>query len=744
MRQAKEMAEEATKAKADFLANMSHEIRTPMNAVIGLAHLCLKTDLTPRQRDYVGKIHNAGMSLLGLINDILDFSKIEAGKLDIESSVFDIESVMNNISTLVAQKIHDKGIELIFDISSDIPPVLVGDPLRLGQVLTNLLTNAVKFTDKGEIRVVGEKLEEAGRKVKLRFSVMDSGIGMTKEQSDRLFRPFSQADSSTSRKYGGTGLGLAISKRLVEMMDGSIWSESVAGKGSTFSFTAWFGVSDTVRRKAAPRLNALKVLLVDDNASAREVLKSLLLNIDAEVEEAESGEEAVNAVKSADAGRSFDLVLMDWRMPGMNGIEAARQIRGDASLSSQPAIVIVTAFDQDEEIRLQMREADLDGCLAKPVSPSTLVNALVEIFAPEHKPRAAEEPTHPSYDLSGLRILLAEDNKINQQIAVELLEGVGAHVEVANDGREVLDKLMADEGELRFDVILMDVQMPEMDGYQATVRIRAMPHLATLPIIAMTAHAMAEERERCFAVGMNGHVTKPIDPELLFNTLLEYHRPGRAAVTSAPRRRGALQRAPRLLNISGFDTSSALKRVAGNVKLYRSLLRKFVNEQAGVGSAIRAALEHQDHASAARLAHTVKGVAGNLGATPLSRIAADLERAIATRDAAIADECLPRFLAELAHAVDAVGRYLATSTESARLTPADPGELLQLLTRLRQLLAANDGQSLDYFLEARDRIAGAVSGAELEALQAAIGEFDFDVALEHLAGIARRLNLSLE
>ena len=531
--EAKVAAEDASKAKAEFLANMSHEIRTPMNAVIGLAHLCLKTDLTLKQRDYVGKIHNAGTSLLSIINDILDFSKIEAGRLNIENVAFEVDSVMNNVSTMVAQKIQDKGLELLFDFSSDIPPALLGDPLRLGQVLINLLGNAVKFTERGEIRLVGELLERTGDKVKLRFSVEDTGIGMTKEQSNRLFQAFSQADTSTSRKYGGTGLGLAISKRLVELMGGSIWVVSEPGCGSTFSFTGWFGLSEATVRKVAPmQLGSLKLLVVDDNASARRVLEDQLKIIGAEIQQAASGTEAIAAVKRADAGRPFDVLLLDWRMPGLDGVETARRIRADKSLKSVPAIIIITAFGR-EEVRAEAELAGANGFLIKPVSQSTLIDALAEVFAPEHMTAVREAVEATAYDLNGLRILLAEDNAINQQIAVELLEGVGVSVDVANNGRMVIDKLLAATDSIPYDLVLMDLQMPEMDGYQATARIRAEPRLADLPIVAMTAHAMSEERDRCLAAGMRGHIAKPIDPEVLYRTLMQFHRPGQTSVAPA-------------------------------------------------------------------------------------------------------------------------------------------------------------------------------------------------------------------
>jgi two-component system sensor histidine kinase/response regulator len=743
--EAKVAAEDATKAKAEFLANMSHEIRTPMNAVIGLAHLCLKTDLTSKQRDYVGKIHNAGTSLLSIINDILDFSKIEAGKLDIENVAFEFDSVMNNISTMVAQKIQDKGLELLFDISSDIPPALLGDPLRLGQVFINLLGNAVKFTETGEIRLIGELLEQTGDKVKLQFSVKDTGIGMTKEQASRLFQAFSQADTSTSRKYGGTGLGLAISKRLVELMGGSIWVVSEPRGGSTFSFTGWFGLSEATARKVVPtRLGSLKALVVDDNAAAREVLEEQLRAIGAEIEQVASGTEAIDAVKRADAGRPFDVILLDWRMPGLDGVETARRIRGDKSLNSVPAIIIVTAFGR-EEVRSEAEHAGVNGFLIKPVNQSTLIDALVEIFAPEHMTAVREAAEATTYDLNGLRVLLAEDNAINQQIAVELLEGVGVAVDVANNGREAVDRLLATGGDIRYGLVLMDLQMPEMDGYQATARIRAEPRLADLPIVAMTAHAMAEERDRCLAAGMRGHITKPIDPELLYRTLMQFHRPGQVT-TMAGKPVDRFSHAAALPEIAGLDVADGLSRVAGNMKLYRSLLGQFVEQQADAVSAVRAGLECQDFGLAERVMHTLKGVSGNLGAKALSGLTAELEKSLRDHDTQSLEAGLPGLADELARVIEAIRDSLAAGgAEASPRTPiSDSTEAVRLLKQLKQMLADDDGAALDYLLDARERVEGVISDADLNALQKAVRDFDFTAALDCLSGIAQRHKFALE
>jgi two-component system sensor histidine kinase/response regulator len=743
--QAKEIAEDAAKAKADFLANMSHEIRTPMNAVIGLAHLCLKTDLNAKQRDYVDKIHNAGTALLSIVNDILDFSKIEAGKLEVENVAFEIDSVMNNVSTIVAQKIHDKGLELLFNIAPEVPPTLLGDPLRLGQVLINLLGNALKFTEHGGIHLTGELLERTGDKVKLRFSVKDTGIGMTKEQASRLFQAFSQADTSTSRKYGGTGLGLAISKRLVELMGGSIWVVSEPGGGSTFSFTGWFGLSEAIARKTVPtRLGSLKALVVDDYASAREVLEEQLRTIGAEIEQVASGMEAIDAVKHADAGRPFDVVLLDWHMPGLDGVETARRIRGDDSLKSVPAIIIITAFGR-EEVRSEAEGVGVNGFLIKPINQSNLIDALIEIFAPEHIAAVHEAEKATAYDLIGLRVLLAEDNAINQQIAVELLEGVGISVDVANNGREAVDKLLATGGDVRYDLVLMDLQMPEMDGYQATARIRAEPSLADLPIIAMTAHAMAEERDRCLAAGMSAHITKPIDPELLYRTLTQFHHAGQAAAVPAkPVEPGLSQ--DTLLEIDGLDVADGLKRVAGNMKLYRSLLGQFVEQQADAVSAVRSSLERQDFVLAERLLHTLKGVSGNLGAKATSELAANLEKPLKNRDYQSLDAELPGLAIELQRTIEAIRNSLVDDTLDSRprASMSDPTETLALLKHLKQLLADDDGAALDYLLEMRERVEGILSDADLRALEKPVRDFDFAAALDCLASIAQRQMFSLE
>jgi len=765
LRHAKENAEKASQTKSEFLANMSHEIRTPLNAIIGMAYILLKTPLNKRQHDLLNKLDSSSHLLLSLINDLLDFSKIEAGKLELESTCFKLDEVLDNLAKLVMTKAGEKGLDIMYYTSKDIPVHLIGDPLRLGQVLLNLVNNAIKFTDKGEILLSVELIPSKSCRVQrsdgicLQFSIHDTGIGIKQEDINKLFNSFTQADSSTTRKFGGTGLGLSICKQLIELMGGDIRVESVYGKGSTFIFTAQFireSEHEVLRHILPHNLQYTHALVIDDSKISQNIFQQMLACFGFKVSTASSAQEGIQLLEQYTQEDPIELILMDWQMPGMNGIEATKIIKNQLNLEHIPKIVLVTAY-ANQPIN-KANNNGIDDYLIKPISQSVLYDSIINIFTDQQTVKILPNgETTSFYSLSDKHVLLTEDNLTNQEVACALLDELELQVSIANNGKEAVQAIK----NTHFDLIFMDLQMPEMDGFEATRLIRKDSNYQQTPIIAMTAHAMQGDREKCLNAQMDDYITKPIDVDKFFSKIEKWLVDDNSKLAMQPTTTSEIitqvvtknstpdQNLPELTSI---NMNKALERVRGKHELIFRLLINFKAQKADMVEKIKAAIQINDMESAKALVHSLKGEAGTLEATTLYTESKQLEQHILQQDGDKIDEYVSLVDAALSQVLGDINCLEKSlndkqSAENENLDrDTESVDILSHIPQLRELaglLRDNNMRAKKLAKNINSNMQSSSYKNQWENVMQALSVLDFEMAEEYLQALTTELNLNL-